>query len=237
MYQQCCEPASHGPRSSTATDYVPAGCPDCLTRVIRSTATGYVPEATQLPSHGSLKHSNRLYQQSYRNCPHTGRSSTATGYVPAGYTRAASHGSLKHSNRLCTSNLELPHTGRSSTATGYVPAGWSCLTQVSSTATGYVPAGYLGASNRSLKQQQAMYQQATSCLHTGRSSWQQAMYQQATWAASQVSSTATGYVPAGYAGHLTQVAQAQQQAMYHEATLVPHTGRSSTATIMYTRLP
>jgi hypothetical protein len=221
----------HG-RSSTATGYVPAGYLESHGRQHQQQAM-YRQATLSCPTR-SLKHSSMYQQELFtRNacnrtkqtsrlpdCPT--RSSTATGYVPAGYLELPSHRSLKHSNRLCARRLPwsasrrslnqqqvykiqrtilslhhtpyqvnnrlctsthwvahtatgmypgtlscLPH-GRSNTATD-VPAGTlSCLHRSPSTATGYAPALPGAAPHRSLTQQQATkIQQATRAVSHG----------------------------------------------------------------------
>jgi hypothetical protein len=108
MYQQLPELLPHRSLKHTATGYVPAGPPwSCLTSVVVSTATGYVPAGYLELPHGSLKHSNSMYQQATWSCP-TRVAKHSNSYVPAGYP------------------LSCPSHGSPSTATGYVsPAG--CL--------------------------------------------------------------------------------------------------------------
>jgi hypothetical protein len=147
-------------------------------------------------------------------------------------TQQTAHRSLKHSNRLCTSRLPgAASRVSSSTATGCVKqTTWSCLTRVAQA------------------QQQAMYQQDNSdCLTRVAQAQQRAMCRRLPWTASHGSSTATGYVPAGYPelptgrsntaaglygylGCLTRVAQAQQQICQQATLSCLHTVSSSTAT-------
>jgi hypothetical protein len=140
----------------------------------------------------------------------------------------------KHSKQfMCTSKLpRLPHTGASNhngramynqlpwflpccTAqqqTMYQPGYWSCLTRVAQPATGYVPAGLLGLPHpRRLQHQRSCVpaRYPARAMPDEAQAWlTQAMYQQLAQSC------------------LTRVAQAQQRAMYQQATLeLPHTGQ------------
>jgi hypothetical protein len=158
-----------------------------------------------------------MYQQATLSCL-TGRSSTATGYVPAGYLGAASHGSLKHSNRAMPAGcqtashgslkhnrqavyrgyLEPSRTGQLKHSNGLCASRLPCLTGHQGTATGYVPAGYLGAaSHRPAQAQQRAVLPAGWAASHGRSSTATGLCTKATLSALHRSlNTATGYVPA-----------------------------------------
>jgi hypothetical protein len=174
----------------------------------------------------SLKHSNRLctstielphtvaqamqqamYQQATLSCPPHGRSSTATGYVPAGYLELP-HRSSSISNRLHHSNLSCPHT-------------------VARYQQYYKKLYTLGCPRRSLKHSNGYWHQSItlSCL-IGRLQQQAIKFSRRylELPSHGRSSTATGY-KIRHATLPHTVAQAQQ-AMYQQAIL-------SLSTIVY----
>jgi hypothetical protein len=148
-----------------------------------------------------------MCQQATLELPHTGRSSTATGYVQ-------------------TNHLGLPCTGRSSWQQAMCQqTTLSCLTRVAQAQQqAMCKPGYLGLPHTDAQAQQAGYvhQQATRLPHTVAqhndramynsttlvpallSAQQQTMCQPGYWSClTRVAQPATGYVPAGLLGRLT----------------------------------
>jgi hypothetical protein len=164
-----------------------------------------------------------MYQQATLGLPHTGRSSTATGYVATG--------------------LELPHTGRSSAATGL------CTNRLLWTAShgslkhnnglSAPPTDKLqqtALSPRSLKRQRAVCQpgyQATSRTMrvSSRLADNQTMCQQTVGSpgSAQVTKTESNGLCTSRLPWAARSAQAQQQAVYQQSCLgLPHRSSSST---------
>jgi hypothetical protein len=182
----------HG-RSSTATMCQQAT--DCLTHTGLKHSNKMCQQATlELPPHGR-KHSNRLCTSKATLSCLTGRSSTATMCQQATLELPHAVAQAQQQAMYQQAGPCPPHTGRSSDKTGY---------KTNTLSTGQ------------LKQQQAMYQQSFwSCLTQSLKHSNRLCTSRLPDCLTGRSSTATGYVPAGYLGLTASHVEAQQQAMCH----------------------
>jgi hypothetical protein len=234
----------------------------CLT--VSSNATTAI-SASRLPDCLTVIGTENMYQQATLGCGSLralaadcnvpagylglppGRSSTATGYVPASYLGTASHGSLKHSsNGMCTSqalrlphtdrsnwqqtmyHLELPHTGQLKHSNGLCTSRLTAwFSSVRSTTWAMYSRLPWAASHGSLKHSNRLYRQTLDCLTRVAQAQQQAMWQTTSPAASHRSASTTGWAKATSRLHGCAAGSCKQTTGYVPTKLFPasHTGQ------------